>query len=168
MDVMAMAVAELGSISERRIAQLVDGRSSGLPMFLAEHAGLNSGLMLFQYTAAALVSENKVLAHPSSVDSIPTSADQEDHVSMGPAAARQARDIVRNASTVVALELLCAAQGLDFRTANGITPGAGVAAAHRLVRARVAHLQDDRDPQPDIAAAQALVRGGELAALTQV
>ena len=165
MDVLAIAVAELGSISERRIAQLVDGRSSGLPPFLVEHAGLNSGLMLFQYTAAALVSENKVLAHPSSVDSIPTSADQEDHVSMGPAAARQARDVVRNAATVVALELLCAAQGLDFRLATGLAPGAGVAAAHRLVRERVAHLDDDRDPQPDIAAAQALVSNGTLAAL---
>ncbi|MEP7361473.1 MAG: aromatic amino acid lyase, partial [Chloroflexota bacterium] len=125
----------------------------------------NSGLMLFQYTAAALVSENKVLAHPASVDSIPTSADQEDHVSMGPAAARQARDIVRNASTVVALELLCAAQGLDFRTADGLAPGVGVAAAHALVRAQVAHLEDDRDPQPDIIAAQGLVASGVVAAL---
>ncbi len=166
MDMLSIAVAEIGSISERRIAQLVDGRTSGLPMFLAENAGLNSGLMLFQYTAAALVSENKVLAHPASVDSIPTSADQEDHVSMGPAAARQARDIVRNAGTVVALELLCAAQGLDFRTADGLAPGVGVAAAHKLVRANVAHLEDDRDPQPDIAAAQELVRSGAVAALT--
>jgi histidine ammonia-lyase len=165
MDVMAIAVAEIGSISERRIAQLVDGRTSGLPMFLAENAGLNSGLMLFQYTAAALVSENKVLAHPASVDSIPTSADQEDHVSMGPAAARQARDIVRNAATVVALELLCAAQGLDFRTLDGLTPGVGVAAAHDLVRDKVAHLGDDRDPQPDIAAAQELVNSGAVATL---
>ncbi len=165
MDVLAIAVAEIGSISERRIAQLVDGRSSGLPPFLVEHAGLNSGLMLFQYTAAALVSENKVLAHPSSVDSIPTSADQEDHVSMGPAAARQARDVVRNAATVVALELLCAAQGLDFRLQGGLAPGAGVATAHRLVREKVTHLEDDRDPQPDIAAAQALVSDGTLAVL---
>ena len=165
MDFLAIAIAEVGSISERRIAQLIDGRSSGLPMFLVEHAGLNSGLMLFQYTAAALVSENKVLAHPASVDSIPTSADQEDHVSMGPIAARKARDVVRNASTVVALELLCAAQGIDFRTAGGLTPGVGVAAAHRRVREQVAHLEDDRDPQPDIAAAQALVRHGKLADL---
>jgi histidine ammonia-lyase len=167
MDVLAIAVAELGSISERRIAQLVDGRSSGLPAFLVEHAGLNSGLMLFQYTAAALVSENKVLAHPASVDSIPTSADQEDHVSMGPAAARQARDVARNAVTVVALELLCAAQGLDFRLETGLAPGAGVAEAHRLVRERVAHLEDDRDPQPDISAALELVRQGTLADLTR-
>jgi histidine ammonia-lyase len=108
-----------------------------------------------------------VLAHPSSVDSIPTSADQEDHVSMGPAAARQARDVVRNAATVVALELLCAAQGLDFRLAGGLAPGAGVAEAHRLVRAQVAHLEDDRDPQPDIAAALAMVRQAKLADLTR-
>ena len=165
LDMLAIAVAEIGSISERRIAQLIDGRSSGLPPFLVEHAGLNSGLMLFQYTAAALVSENKVLAHPASVDSIPTSADQEDHVSMGPIAARKARDVVRNASTVVALELLCAAQGLDFRCSAELTPGRGVAAAHRLVRERVAHLETDRDPQPDIAAAQALVSTGAISAL---
>lgn len=163
MDMLAISVAELGSISERRIAQLLDGRSSGLPPFLVADAGLNSGLMLYQYTAAALVSENKVLAHPASVDSIPTSADQEDHVSMGPAAARQARDVVGNVSYVVALELLCAAQGLDFRLTGGMTPGIGVSAAHRLVRARVAHLDDDRDPQPDIAAALAIVRDGQLA-----
>jgi histidine ammonia-lyase len=165
MDLLKIAVAELGSISERRIAQLVDGRTSGLPMFLAENAGLNSGLMLFQYTAAALVSENKVLAHPASVDSIPTSADQEDHVSMGPAAARQAREIVRNVGTVVALELLCAAQGLDFRTADGLAPGVGVAKAHQLVREKVAHLGDDRDPQPDIAAGIDLVVQAKLADL---
>lgn len=163
MDLLAMAVAELGSISERRIAQLIDGRSSGLPPFLVEEAGLNSGVMLFQYTAAALVSENKVLAHPASVDSIPTSANQEDHVSMGPIAARQARDIVRNVEHVVALELLCAAQGLDFRLAGDLKPGAGVAAAHALVRERVAHLRDDRDPQPDIETALALIESGRIA-----
>jgi len=165
MDLLAMAMAELGSISERRIAQLIDGRSSGLPSFLAPDAGLNSGMMLFQYTAAALVSENKVLAHPASVDSIPTSANQEDHVSMGPIAARQARDIVANVEHVVALELLCAAQGLDFRLSGGLRPGVGVAEAHRLVRAGVDHLDTDRDPQPDIAAALDLVRDGRLAGL---
>jgi histidine ammonia-lyase len=165
MDVLAMATAELGSISERRIAQLIDGRSSGLPPFLVEDAGLNSGVMLFQYTAAALVSENKVLAHPASVDSIPTSANQEDHVSMGPIAARQARDVVRNVERVVALELLCAAQGLDFRLASEIAPGAGVAEAHRRVRERVDHLSDDRDPQPDISDALEMVRAGTLVSL---
>ena len=159
---MAIAVAELGSISERRIAQLIDGRQSGLPPFLVENAGLNTGLMLHQYTAAALVSENKVLAHPASVDSIPTSANQEDHVSMGPIAARQARDVVRNVEQVLGLELLCAAQGLDFRLASGLRAGAGVRDAHARIRARVAHLDDDRDPQPDLRAAMDLVRSGAL------
>jgi histidine ammonia-lyase len=159
-------VAEIGSISERRIAQLVDAKSSGLPPFLVKDAGLNSGLMLFQYTAAALVSENKVLAHPASVDSIPTSAGQEDHVSMGPIAARQASAIVRNVEHVIALELLCAAQGIDFRTEDGQTVGAGVAEAHRRLREKVSHRTDDRDPQPEIAAAFELVRHGTLADLT--
>jgi histidine ammonia-lyase len=135
---------------------------SGLPPFLVENAGLNTGLMLHQYTAAALVSENKVLAHPASVDSIPTSANQEDHVSMGPIAARQAREVLRNVETVISLELLCAAQGLDFRLASGLRPGTGVADAHARVRARVAHLDDDRDPQPDLRAAIELVRSGAL------
>jgi histidine ammonia-lyase len=158
MDVLAIAVAELGSISERRIAQLIDGRQSSLPPFLVENAGLNTGMMLHQYAAAALVSENKVLSHPASVDSIPTSANQEDHVSMGPIAARQAREVVRNVEQVIGLELLCAAQGLDFRLASGLKPGAGVAEAHARIRARVGHLADDRDPQPDLAAAGELVR----------
>ena len=162
MDVLAIAMAELGSISERRIAQLIDGRLSGLPPFLVENAGLNTGMMLHQYAAAALVSENKVLAHPASVDSIPTSANQEDHVSMGPIAARQAREIVRNVEQVVGLELLCAAQGLDFRLATGLRPGAGVAEAHARVRARVTHLADDRDPQPDLASAIGFVRAAGL------
>ncbi|HUR16370.1 MAG TPA: histidine ammonia-lyase [Candidatus Limnocylindrales bacterium] len=162
MDLLAIAVAELGSISERRIAQLIDGRQSGLPPFLVENAGLNTGLMLHQYTAAALVSENKVLAHPASVDSIPTSANQEDHVSMGPIAARQAREVVRNVEQVLGLELLCSAQGLDFRLATGLRAGAGVGDAHARIRARVAHLDDDRDPQPDLRAAIELVRSGAL------
>ena len=165
MDLLAIAVAELGSISERRIAQLIDGRLSGLPPFLVENAGLNTGMMLHQYAAAALVSENKVLAHPASVDSIPTSANQEDHVSMGPIAARQAREVVRNVEHVVGLELLCAAQGLDFRLATGLRPGAGVADAHSLVRERVPHLAGDRDPQPGLAAAIEIVRTGALVPL---
>src|SRR5262249_52667984 len=131
LDFAGLAIAELGSISERRTALLIDGRLSGLPPFLAEDPGLNSGLMLLQYTAAALVSENKVLAHPASVDSIPTSANQEDHVSMGSIAARQAQAILANAEQVLALELLCAAQGLDFRIDSLGQPGAGVADAHR-------------------------------------
>jgi histidine ammonia-lyase len=165
MDVLAIAMAELGSISERRVAQLIDGRTSGLPPFLVEDAGLNTGMMLHQYAAAALVSENKVLAHPASVDSIPTSANQEDHVSMGPIAARQAREVVRNVEQVIGLELLCAAQGLDFRLASGLRPGVGVAKAHELVRSKVEHLADDRDPQPGLMAAIEIVRTGGLVAL---
>jgi len=161
MDFAAIAIAELGSISERRTALLIDGRLSGLPPFLVEDAGLNSGLMLLQYAAAALVSENKVLAHPASVDSIPTSANQEDHVSMGSIAARQARDILRNVEHVLALELLCAGQGLDFRIERIGAPGAGVAEAHRRLRRVLDHLGSDRDPGPDIAAALTLVRGGD-------
>jgi histidine ammonia-lyase len=158
MDLVGLAIAELGSISERRIALLVDGRLSGLPAFLVRDPGLNSGMMLLQYTAAALVSENKVLAHPSSVDSIPTSANQEDHVSMGATAARHARTILRHVEQVVALELLCAGQGLDFRLSAGPAPGVGVAAAHARLRESVAHLETDRDQGPDIAAATELIR----------
>ena len=165
MDFAKIAIAELGSISERRLAQLTDPHTSGLPPFLVEHAGLNSGLMLFQYVAAALVSENKGLSHPASVDSIPTSANQEDHVSMGPIAARQAESILTNAERVVALELLAAAQGLDFRLSGGLQPGAGVAAAHALIRNDVDHLETDRDAQPDIAAATRLVGDGSLGRL---
>jgi histidine ammonia-lyase len=160
MDFVKLAVAELGSISERRTALLIDGRLSGLPPFLVADAGLNSGLMLLQYTAAALVSEDKVLVHPASADSIPTSANQEDHVSMGSIAARQARQILENVEQVVALELLCAGQGLDFRIVDGLRPGEGVAEAHRRLRDRVAHLEGDRDPGPDIAGATDLVRAG--------
>ena len=162
MDFVAIALADLGSISERRVALLIDGQLSGLPPFLVEGAGLNSGMMLFQYTAAALASENKVLAHPASVDSIPTGANQEDHVSMGPIAARQAAQVLINVERIVALELLCAGQGLDFRLADGVTAGRGVAEAHRRLRARVSHLREDRDPGPDIAAALELVTSASL------
>ncbi|HEY8198634.1 MAG TPA: histidine ammonia-lyase [Candidatus Limnocylindrales bacterium] len=166
MDFAKLAIAELGSISERRTALLIDGRLSGLPPFLVADAGLNSGMMLLQYTAAALVSEDKVLVHPASADSIPTSANQEDHVSMGSIAARQARQILTNVEVVLALELLCAGQGLDFRLTDGLHAGDGVAEAHRRLRVEVAHLEDDRDPGPDIAAATALVRRGAFADLT--
>lgn len=165
LDFAKLATAELASISERRIALLVDGRLSGLPPFLVADPGLNSGLMLLQYSAAALVSEGKVLVHPASADSIPTSANQEDHVSMGSIAARHLRAVVTNAEQVLALELLCAGQGLDFRLADGRRPGAGVAEAHRRLRERVPHLETDRDPGPDIAAATALVRADAFADL---
>ena len=165
MDMLKIAVSELGSISERRLAQLTDPRTSGLPPFLVEGAGLNSGLMLYQYVAAALVSENKSLAHPASVDSIPTSANQEDHVSMGPIAAREATAVVANVEQVLALEALAAAQGLDFRLQGGLRPGAGVAHAHATVREVVTHVDADRDYQPDLATALDLVQSGRLAAV---
>jgi histidine ammonia-lyase len=165
MDMLAIAMTTLGTISERRIALLIDGRLSGLPPFLVENAGLNTGMMLHQYAAAALASENKVLAHPASVDSIPTSANQEDHVSMGPIAARQAREVVRNVEQIIGLELLCAGQGLDFRLQSGLHPGTGVAEAHALLRGRVGHLDGDRDPQPDLASAIEIVRTAALIGL---
>jgi histidine ammonia-lyase len=168
LDFGKLAIAELASISERRTALLMDARLSGLPAFLTARSGLDSGMMLLQYTAAALASENKVLAHPASADSIPTSANQEDHVSMGSIAARHARQVLQNAQQVVAIELLCAAQGLDFRLAAagpGVTPGAGVAEAHARIRAVIRHLDRDREQGHDIAAALDLVRGGVLADL---
>ncbi len=120
--------------------------------------------MILQYTAAALVSENKVLAHPASADSIPTSANQEDHVSMGSIAARHARRVLEHVERILAIELLCAAQGLDLRLAllPGARPGTGVGEAHRRVRAVVPHLDSDREPGPDLAAATRLVRSGAL------
>ncbi len=168
LDFAKLGLAELGAISERRTALLVDGRlSGGLPPFLTADGGLNSGLMLLQYAAAALASEDKVLVHPASADSIPTSANQEDHVSMGATAAIHLRRVLANVETIIALELLCAAQALDFRMAMtpGTEPGAGVREAHAMVRERIAHLDADREPGPDIAAALDIVRSGVLAAL---
>jgi histidine ammonia-lyase len=173
LDFAKLAVAELGSISERRTALLLDPRlNGGLPAFLAASSGLESGLMLLQYTAAALASENKVLAHPSSVDSIPTSANQEDHVSMGASAARHARLVLEHVERILAIELLCAAQALDLRLASMAAddaagspaplPGAGVVEAHRRIRARIHPLDHDREPGPDLAAATALVHDGAL------
>jgi histidine ammonia-lyase len=170
LDFAKLAIAELGAISERRIALLVDERlNGGLPAFLVRASGVDSGMMVYQYTAAALASENKVLAHPASVDSIPTSANQEDHVSMGPIAARHARRVLEAVERIVAIELVAAAQGLDLRLAQperaGTEPGTGVRDAHRLVRAAVPHLDRDREPGADLAAATSLVRSGALAAL---
>jgi histidine ammonia-lyase len=161
LDYAVLAVAELASISERRTARLVDSHLSGLPPFLAGRPGVESGLMIAHYTAAALVNELQGLSHPSSVDTIPTSANQEDHVSMGATSALRLRTAVDRAEHVLAIEALCAAQGLDFHAPR---PGAGVAAAHRLVRDRVPHLDADRSPAPDIEAIRALVHGGDLLA----
>ena len=162
LDYATMAVAELASISERRTARLVDAHLSGLPAFLTDRPGVQSGLMIAHYTAAALVNELQVLSHPASVDTIPTSANQEDHVSMGATSARHLRLAVELAEQVLAIEAICASQGLDFRAP--LKPGAGVARAHEIVRSRVAHLDDDRPPSIDIADATELVHGGELLA----
>jgi histidine ammonia-lyase len=162
LDHASLAVAELASISERRIARLMDAHLSGLPPFLAERPGVQSGLMIAHYTAAALVNELQTLVHPASADTIPTSANQEDHVSMGATSALQLREIVDRAEHVLAIEGLCAAQGLDFRTP--LKPGTGVAAAHATIRHRVSHVDDDRPPAPDIATVRNLVHGGDLLA----
>ncbi len=169
LDFAKLAIAELGSISERRTALLLDPHlNGGLPAFLAPASGLDSGYMLVQYTAAALASENKVLAHPSSADSIPTSANQEDHVSMGATAARHARMVLEHVEQIVAIELLCAAQALDLRMAmTRGRPGVGVAAALERIRARVAPLERDRETGPDLAAMMALVHDGALADLAE-
>ena len=161
MDFLGIALSELANISERRIERLVNAAySNGLPMFLAEHGGLNSGYMVAQYTAASLVSENKVLAHPASVDSIPTSAGQEDHVSMGTTAARKAVNICDNVEHVLAIELLCGAQALDFR--QGLKPGVGTRVAYEAIRRKVPHLAEDRLVAKDIAAVVAMIRDGSL------
>jgi histidine ammonia-lyase len=160
LDFMAMAVSELANIAERRIERLVNPKLSGLPAFLVQDGGLNSGFMIAQYTAAALVSENKVLAHPASVDSIPTSANKEDHVSMGTIAARKCRDIVANAEHVAAIELLCAAQGLDLFT--NLKPGKGTMAAYRTIRQHVPFLETDRLLADDIATVRALIQRGDI------
>jgi histidine ammonia-lyase len=161
LDALALSVVPLASVSERRLYRMLDpSLNNGLPPFLVGDSGVNSGLMLAQYTAASLVSESKSLAHPASVDSIPSSAGQEDHVSMGMTSARHARSIVANAEIVVALELLGAAQALDLR--EGLAPGTGSRAARAAVRERVPFLDADRELRRDIDAVVDLVRGASL------
>ena len=160
MDYAKIAIAELANISERRVEHMLDPAVSGLPAFLSRQGGLNSGLMISQYTAASLVSENKVLAHPASVDSIPTSANQEDHVSMGTTSARQCAMILDNATWVIAIELLNAAQALDFH--QPLSPGPGVGAARDAVRTVVPTLDADRVLTPDLEAVRALMLQGGL------
>jgi histidine ammonia-lyase len=161
LDALAMAVSELANIAERRVERLVNpALSDGLPAFLATNGGLNSGFMIPQYVAASLVSENKVLAHPASVDSIPTSAGQEDHVSMGNAAGLKAWQVLANAERVLAIELLAGAQGVEFLAP--LRPGIGVRAAREFIRSLSPRLRDDRPLAQDIEAVAAAVRDGSL------
>jgi histidine ammonia-lyase len=163
LDALAMAVAELASISERRVERLVNpSLSDGLPAFLTAEGGLNSGFMIAQYVAAALVSENKALAHPASVDSIPTSAGQEDHVSMGNAAGLKAWQVLANAERALAIELLAGAQGVEFLAP--LEPGVGVSATRRFVRTLSPRLHEDRSLSAEIEAVAAAIRDGSLAA----
>jgi len=160
LDVLAIAASHLAAISERRVEQLVNPSLSGLPPFLAPRHGLDSGFMIAQVTSAALVSENKVLCHPASVDSIPSSAGREDHVSMGMTAALKARQVVENVRTCLAVELLVAAQALDLRAP--LRPARKVAEAHARIRAVVPHLSEDRPLHRDIEAVCRLVDEGRL------
>ena len=163
MDFLGLAVAELGNISERRTAKLMDRHhSAGLPAFLASNGGIQSGLMIAQYTAAALVSENKVLIHPASGDSIPTSANQEDHVSMGTIAARHAAMVVRNVRTILAIEMLSAVTALTYREGK---PGKGTRAALGILEKVVSTRNEDRELTDEIAGIAELIGSGEFARL---
>jgi histidine ammonia-lyase len=163
LDTLTMAVAELASISERRVERLVNPNlSEGLPPFLIEEGGLNSGFMILQYVAAALVSENKVLSHPASVDSIPTSAGQEDHVSMGNAAGLQALQVLANAERTLAIELLAGAQAIEFLAP--LKPGEGVQAVRDVIRSLSARLEEDRSLSEDIERVAVAIREGAVVA----
>jgi histidine ammonia-lyase len=166
LDTLAMAVSELASISERRVERLVNPNlSGGLPAFLTSDGGLNSGFMIPQYVAASLVSENKALCHPASVDSIPTSAGQEDHVSMGNAAGLKAWQVLANSERVLAIELLAGAQGVEFLAP--LEPGGGVRATRAFVRTLSQRLRDDRPLAGDIEAMAAAVRDGSIVAAVE-
>jgi histidine ammonia-lyase len=171
MDYLGMALAGLGNMSERRLTRLTDEASNAgtLPAFLIKHGGLHSGFMLVQYTAAALASENKVLAHPASADTIPTSANAEDHVSMGPIAARHAQQVVENVESILAIELMAAAQGIDFRreAMPGARLGRGTAPVYHLVREHVPFLDQDAVMYPYMQAVRELVATGEVARAAQ-
>ena len=159
-DIISMALCEVGSISERRVSVLVDPKMSGLPAFLTPDSGVNSGLMIPQVTAAALVSENKSLAYPASVDSIPTSAGQEDHVSMAPIAARKATQIARNAAGVIAVELMAAAEGIDYHAPLKTSPK--LQSIHAAVRKLSPHFTADRYWADEMSALQSAVLAGEI------
>jgi len=160
-DAMACAIAEVGAIAERRIAMLIDSGVSRLPPFLTPNAGLNSGFMIAHVTAAALASENKSLAHPASVDSLPTSANQEDHVSMATFAARRLQPMIANVAHILGIELLASSMGIDFLRPLQSSPA--LEQVHALLRAQCPSMMEDRYLAPDIEAASSLVRGGELA-----
>ncbi|MCP5020368.1 MAG: histidine ammonia-lyase [bacterium] len=164
-DYLALSLCTLANVSERRIEQLVNPDLSGLPAFLAPIPGLHSGLMITQYTAAALASENKPLAHPASVDTVPTSANQEDHVSMGMTAVRKVRSILDNTERILGIELLCAAQAREFH--SEIQAGIGAAAVRNCLRSKVEPLKEDRYLAPDLQAACALVSDGSLVAAVE-
>lgn len=159
-DHLKIALAEIANASERRIERLVNPQLSGLPAFLIEDGGLNSGFMITQYSAASLVSENKVLAHPASVDSITSSANQEDHVSMGTIAARQANDILENVQNVISIELYAACQAIDLNEKNGL--GGGTEVAYQEIRKVIEFLDKDRELKPDMNAAFELIRSDVL------
>lgn len=158
-DFLAIAVAELASISERRTERLVNPQLSGLPAFLTRNGGLHSGYMILQYLAASLVSENKTLCHPASVDSIPSSANQEDHVSMGSIAARKLRTVIQNVTRTLAVEYLCAAQALEYGEGR---LGTGTEAAYQLIREQIPPLTDDRVGHTDVEKAAELIQSGRL------
>ncbi|MCJ7622061.1 MAG: histidine ammonia-lyase [Anaerolineaceae bacterium] len=163
LDFLGIGLSKAASIAERRVFRLLTPELSvGLPSMLVPTSGLDSGLMMVQYTAAALVSDNKTLAHPDSVDSIPSCANQEDHVSMGPNAARHAMEIVDNVRVVIAIELLTAAQGIDLRPDGPAQLGRGTAAAYAAIRERANFMVHDRETTPDIQALADLIQGGEL------
>lgn len=164
-DFLGIALAELADISERRLERLVNPALSGLPAFLVEHGGINSGFMIVQYSAASLVSENKVLSHPASVDSIPSSANQEDHVSMGTIAARKSREIMENVRRVLAMEIMCACQGIDMRGNKGL--GKGTKPVYEAVRKSVPVLTEDRPLYEDINACEELIIDGTLVKVCQ-
>jgi histidine ammonia-lyase len=160
-DAMACAIAEVGAIAERRVAMLIDSNVSRLPPFLTANAGLNSGFMIAHVTAAALASENKTYAHPASVDSLPTSANQEDHVSMATFAARRLQPMIANVARILGIEWLAAAQGIEFL--RPLTSSPAIEQAHALLRAQVPAMPEDRFLAPDIERASALVHDGALA-----
>src|SRR5688500_4622686 len=162
-DAMAVAIAEIGAIAERRIAMLIDAGVSRLPPFLTKDAGLNSGFMIAHVTAASLASENKSLAHPASVDSLPTSANQEDHVSMATFAARRLQPMIANTAHILGIELLAAAQGIEYL--RPLESSAALEQAHGLLRAVCPSMHSDRYLAPDIEHATGLVRDGSLARL---